>query len=174
MFSSSHSPVRIGKNNISCGLRLTLMVTGAPEGFHLLLNLLNIWLLQAVFIFSYLSASLYPILQLLLELFHALFFLLWLEEADGRSWQGFSLWVPSVEMFAKMFARLSHEQPVFPASIFRNISNILRTWPDHLLPTIIWEMQIRWKYFLNQISIFYLFAWPCLFKIDVMYFCSFH
>ena len=67
------------------------MVTGAPEGFRLLLNLLNIWLLQAVFIFSYLSAPLYPILQLLLELFHALFFFFGWKKADGRSWQGFSL-----------------------------------------------------------------------------------
>lgn len=87
----SSSPVRIGKNNISCGIQPHLMVTGGPEGFHLLLNLLNIWRLQTVFIFSYLSASLYSILQLSLQLFHALFFFFVWKKADGLSWQVFPL-----------------------------------------------------------------------------------
>lgn len=117
------------------------------------------------FYFSYLSASLYQFCSYFRALSSpTLFFFGW-KKADGRSWQGFSLWVPWGGDVCRCSLD-SHEQPVFPASIFRNISNIL--WglgriiyfPYHL----IWEMQIRWKYFLNQISIFYLFAWQVSFQ----------
>ena len=111
------------------------MVTGGPEGFYLLLNLLNIWLLWTVFIFSYLSAPLYSVVQLIAGALSCSLFLLWLEEGRWPFLAGFFFMSSFGGDVCKDVLLTFPWAACFPSFyLFLGILvTLLRTWPNHLL-----------------------------------------
>lgn len=135
--SCEHSPFFPLQDNTYCGCSSVIMSTGGQKGFYLLLHLSSFGSCEQFLYFSYLSDLLSSFLQCIARgLEHPLLFPLQLGGGEWWSLEVFSSSVGSSGGDVCQSAPLTFSpaacSPSF-LSIFRNISNILRTYLNHLL-----------------------------------------